>query len=335
MKDIQYMHNTALNCSPKNEAGLTLIELMISLTLGLLLSAAAMQLFLSGITVYKLQSSVNDIQDTAIFGLDFLSDHTALANLGSPIAMTDTSAWTGIVLSTSTANSAGTDTVGNLRRTKGNHSSHVTLEATGISNVASLKSDQLVIQFRAPYDSFTDCEGNTHSGPQYDATSQTTQDGNMIVERYFLRVDSDKPAGVPDKQAIVLACDAGSYTPQKTAIKQGDPSESTITNFGGSGSVLMQRVDHLRVNLGVQMTNGIAYLSIDKYKALATKPNIIAVQVAVLARANDSMTADQVPASQTFTLLDKTGQTIDDDSNKFIRRVYTQTIKLRNTGIVS
>ncbi|MBK5649832.1 MAG: prepilin-type N-terminal cleavage/methylation domain-containing protein, partial [Acinetobacter sp.] len=54
----------------KTQSGFTLIELMISLTLGLLIVAAAIQLFITGITSYKLQKAMAHIQDNASLGLN-------------------------------------------------------------------------------------------------------------------------------------------------------------------------------------------------------------------------------------------------------------------------
>lgn len=58
----------------KAQSGFTLIELMISLTLGLLIVAAAIQLFITGITSYKLQKAMAHIQDNASLGLNFIVD---------------------------------------------------------------------------------------------------------------------------------------------------------------------------------------------------------------------------------------------------------------------
>lgn len=78
----------------KGQAGFTLIELMISLTLGLLIVAAAIQLFITGITSYKLQKAMAHIQDNASLGLNFIVDDIRKANLSSPVpAINDQTAY--------------------------------------------------------------------------------------------------------------------------------------------------------------------------------------------------------------------------------------------------
>ena len=67
----------------KRQAGLTLIELMISLALGLIVVAAAIMLFLTGQKSYSLQQGSADLQDNANFGLSYVTKDIRLANLNA------------------------------------------------------------------------------------------------------------------------------------------------------------------------------------------------------------------------------------------------------------
>ena len=67
-------------------AGFTLIELMISLVLGLLISAAVMQVYIVSTRTATVQQSASEVQDSAIFSLQAIEDHIRLANLGNPIS---------------------------------------------------------------------------------------------------------------------------------------------------------------------------------------------------------------------------------------------------------
>ena len=79
--------------------GFTLIELMISLVLGLLISAAVMQVFLTSQRVDRIQTAGSEIQDKAVFGLQAIEQQVRLANLGNDgITINDTTAMGGIVL---------------------------------------------------------------------------------------------------------------------------------------------------------------------------------------------------------------------------------------------
>ena len=52
-----------------SQQGYTLIELMVALVLGLLISAAAIQLFITSQNTFSLQQGGADVQDSSIFGL--------------------------------------------------------------------------------------------------------------------------------------------------------------------------------------------------------------------------------------------------------------------------
>lgn len=348
-----------------NQQGFTLIELMLAITLGLLLSAAAVQLFITSAQSYRVQTAAGDVQDSAVFGLSYLQERLALANLGTGRPINDTNAWAGIVFTPNETTVGGKSVGGNLRGTNisqvalvsvGGDMSSVTGSGnqwTGISNVKSggsnLKSDQLVIQYHAPYD-MTDCEGNPVLGarvlikdnPDLSAADQNADtalitadtslenkpiDGDIVLERYFLRVDANKAAGESDKQALVLACDATHYRTigQATSVAK---DTITVANYGDAGTVMMNRVDQFHVLLGVQTTSGFKYMTIKTYKALTDnpKPPVTSLQVGVLARATESLND---AADGSYALLDQT-LTIDDDSKKYIRRVYTTTVQLRN-----
>ena len=62
------------------QSGFTLIELMIALALGLVISAAAIMLFLTGQRSYVLQQGMADLQDNANFGLNYVTKDIRHAN---------------------------------------------------------------------------------------------------------------------------------------------------------------------------------------------------------------------------------------------------------------
>ena len=69
--------------SIKPQQGFTLIELMISLVLGLLISAAVIQVFVTSQRVDRIQTAGSEIQDKAVFGLQSIEPQIRLANLGN------------------------------------------------------------------------------------------------------------------------------------------------------------------------------------------------------------------------------------------------------------
>ena len=72
-----------------HQAGFTLIELMISLVLGLIVSAAVIQVYLINVKTSSIQASGSELQDASVFGLQQLEKSIRLANLGNPTTRID------------------------------------------------------------------------------------------------------------------------------------------------------------------------------------------------------------------------------------------------------
>lgn len=66
--------------SNQYQKGFTLIELMVALVLGLLVSAAAVQLFTGSILSTRMQQANDELQNSGIFGLDYIVRDIRLAN---------------------------------------------------------------------------------------------------------------------------------------------------------------------------------------------------------------------------------------------------------------
>ena len=92
-------------------SGFTLLELIISLALGLVIAAAATMLFLTGQKSYVLQTGMSDLQDNANFGLNYIAKDIRLTNLNATTAqVNDETQYGGIVL-TSSVNATQTPSV--------------------------------------------------------------------------------------------------------------------------------------------------------------------------------------------------------------------------------
>lgn len=84
------------------QSGFTLIELMISLTLGLIVVAATILLFLTGQKSVAMQKGVTELQDNANFGLNYITQDIRLTNLNTrSAAINDQTAYGGVVLTSS------------------------------------------------------------------------------------------------------------------------------------------------------------------------------------------------------------------------------------------
>lgn len=329
---------------PSKQAGFTLIELMISLVLGLLITAAAVQIYIINVRTATVQKSGSELQDASVFGLQVLENHLRLANLGNPNSMiTNTSVSGGVVLSGlnigvsrlngAVKEDAYTDT-GYLTRTAGEVGTG-TNGWTGISNT-NVGSDQLTIQFRnITKTTIPDCEGNDIA------------DGEMVIERFFLRQStSDTSTGAIKK--LVLACDAG------RVVLDSNNNANGIQTFGGTdtrafgqaGQEFMSGVDQFKILLGVQgteeetastPTSAVAgsanYVTSQIYNSLSVKPAINSIKLALIVSGSTPIVGSEDLTE--FTIFG-TPNTLKEDSTrqKLVRNTYETTVILRNARVM-
>jgi type IV pilus assembly protein PilW len=317
------------------QLGMTLIELMVALALGLIITAAGFQLFVSGTINYSLQKTLGELQDNGNFGLNYITKDIRLANLDANLAViNDRNLYSGIVLTSlesysgltaddkavQTANLplhlTNADTTKISVLTQG----HGQADWAGQTNIKEYKSDQLVIQYKAIIAGAMDCEGNSITQAEIDQ-------GTFIVQRYFLRKDGNE---------LALACDAGRY---KTLLATSD-LPTTISNYGGNGEIIIRRVDHFHVLLGIKdnSKDEFKYMSIKDYmgnnnsliKDGTPRNRIMSVQLGILMRGVETIPGGQdVP--ETFQILDQSVSLNNAaKSKRYIREVVTQTIALRN-----
>jgi type IV pilus assembly protein PilW len=308
------------------QAGFTLVELMVALALGLLISAAAIQLFLGGLLTSRMQQANAELQNSGVFGLDYVARDLRLANYINTDfpELNEQTPWGGVVLTARTAALSNANipipaaapfiSQGLLSHSPGDTVSTVANEWQGLSNV-SLASDQLTIQFVAP-NAMVNCEG------------ANVQAGDYVIQRYFVRrADAAATTGTD----YGLACDAN--TPNATAVAE----PTTITGFGGAGELVMPRVDHFAVQLGVRNEAGnMAYYTINQYRTAAaartaatTPPRIVSVKMAVLVRSTDNTRNNDIDLTRSINILNQ-NVTLTDTTNRFARRVYSTAVTFRN-----
>lgn len=314
----------------KYSKGITLVELMIALVIGLIVIGAALQLFLTGSINYSLQKNLGELQDNGNFGLNFIIKDIKLANLDADLSViNDRNKYSGIVLTSlksyasltpeeEQVHSANlplnlTDSTVNI--------ANLTLAEVGPSNVDQA-SDQLVIQYKAFDPNGFDCEGKGISQEEID-------EGTFIVQRYYLRADGSS-------KNLALVCDAGRYN---TMVETAE-LPTGISGLGQRSQIIMRRVDYFHVLLGVKQNNTdeFSYMTIDQYmgannqltKNGSPRPRIMSVQLGALVRGYDSIAGnDTLPTA--FKVLNN-DVTLTDSSakEKYAREVVSQTIALRN-----
>ena len=308
-----------------HQQGFTLIELMISLILGLLVSAAVMQIYLINVKTSSIQSSGSELQDASIFGLQQLEKKLRIANLGNPTTqITSTTVNGGIVLTA--ANLGITTAYANtayLTRREGDSASG-TNGWTGVSNT-NVNSDQLTIQYTNTTGSvMSDCEGA-------DAAIN-----DIVVERYFLRrATGDTSSG--NIKNLVLACDAGRVSPTGGGILTvGTASDSR--NFGTAGQEFIINVDQFKVLLGTKSSAAASagqmmYLPSSSYLLMATKPSITAVKIGLIVHGTTPIIGSNDQSS--FTLLGQSNSLKTDTTRQQqVRTSYESTTLLRNARVI-
>lgn len=358
------------NCTEK---GFSLIELMISLTLGLLISAAVMQVYLTSIKTSSVQSGGTDILEASIFGIQNIEKSIRLSNLGMADSNNPFTPLAGVVMTSDTSlvsasqtdksknnmngikmggtvTSAGTDAI---------DAKYLTKSGIAASNITGLTSSQLTIQYEAPQDMY-DCEGTLVRGPieiERDGRLELIP-GQVIVQRYYLRevAQNDKSNYESNIKSYELRCDAGRYVKEilnSTELDLQKINDSTILkesrnirDFGDVGEVVIPRVDYFGVLLGVEviepLTSSVTlrYFTPEQYisylKGLATDSTITTDIISV--KLSALVRADRPLTGETgasnFIIFGEPKTLSEDTSKAFIRRVYESNIMLRNSRAI-
>ncbi|MFT0694546.1 PilW family protein [Acinetobacter bereziniae] len=326
------------------QQGFTLLELMISLVLGLLVSAIALQLFFTSQKSVTVQQGMMNLQNSSLFGLGGMIDTIRLANLNSSQPYIDDKVlYGGIVLSANNiSNNLGSGT-SNFKVDE----ALLTRGGIGESNLDGQKSDQLVIQYRVNTANQFDCEGKELTANDY------------VVERYFLLEDINK--NDPNKP-LALACKAARYT--EAMAKTNTSLAELAGDEKNKGAIVIPRVDHFSVRLGVAYDGANAdctsitqttkdkdnkdvisnivpdsqldcfsYMNIEDYRALrGEKPHIVSVQLGLLVRSTDTTGNNKFfDPEHPYHVLNVEKKLSENDRNSlYLRSVVTQTIALRN-----
>lgn len=313
------------------QRGLSLIELMVALAIGTLVSAAAIQIALLSQRGIVTQQGAVSLQNASLFGLNMMIRDIRLANLNSNEAyIDDVTLSGGIVFTPNNLSENKNPTTGALNFSISDNL--VTKGAIHPSNLNGQQSDQLVVQYRVYVPNQFDCEGTELPVNTY------------VVQRYFLRADSN--TSNDPNQALALACKAARYTADQRK------TNTTLADLSGNGQIIIPRVDHFSVLLGVAQDGRNAacsandaarkdgqldcfgYMTLNEYRNLTItpKPQIVSVQLGLLVRSTESTGRNQFfNAAKQYQVL-RTSATLKThtQNNLYMRDVFTQTVALRN-----
>ncbi len=337
-----YISIKPANAPSKIQQGFTLVELMISLVLGLLISAAVMQVYMANVRSVTLQDAGSSLIDSNVFGIPVIEDHIRLANLGLAGKVNDTSEGSGIVL-TETGNLKGIKLIDDktiplvLLTNTGDVTEVGTGDQWAAKTATNTPSGQLTIQFRAPQDMY-DCEGNLALGPREVSLNEVKKiiDGQIVIERYYLNAqDSSKP------NQLSLYCDAGKYITEdmNKYEEQGRADKpatvlkdkNLIKDFGDKGQIIIQNMDYFDILLGTKDKDVIRYYTVQQYKALVSKPEIISIKIGGIIRSNNVVQTSEL--NNKFSVFGKSitlKADATDVEKKYLRFVFQNEIALRN-----
>ena len=341
----------------KRESGFTLIELMLSLVLGLLISAAALQIFYTSSVNSRRQEASSQIQDNAIFGFSQMQQNLRRTNYGAKATtaydeffMNHLTPQGGLVLTApdGTSTAPGKWLNGNL---SGLVLDGAAIPADLLSNGASTESssnlsigasDQLTIQYQSGLDGLFDCEGSHIPKDFYVIERYFVRDAGLACASAIYEYDKDtagSPTGLDIKEYTVPAVPAVTTT---TPVVAAIPASTKANNLSGDGTIIIPNVDYFRVLLGVSDSTGfatfperanIAYMPIPASGGLATDQRIVSLQIGILSRSDNPTATQQSNSDLSFNILDKTGAALNPDAiagPAYLRNVYETTVLLRN-----
>lgn len=332
--------------SGMKQSGFTLVELMISMVIGLLVIAATTQLLVTSQSTVTSQQAGSSLQDDGSFGITALNRALRMANYGAgktddqnQYVMNTKTPHGGIVLTA--AVSGDDDKVNkNLRVIVTNAGGLISGSGTassttfGSSNLDGQFSDQLVTQRKATIGSNYDCQGR-------EIVISAGDPDQFIVERYFLKEDSIGQANEPTK--LALRCKATSYSLNSSTWTLAKDTSNADIPLSGDGDVIISRVDHFRYLLGIETSSDntvvkpnesrVRYVTPSDYKNNHNNAKIVSIRYAIVARSATPTSGGISNSDQKFNLLDKTGLTLKSTvSNKaqYDRQVYESTVLFRN-----
>ena len=275
--------------------GFTLIELMVSLALGLIIMLAATQLFITNQLSFNLQRGMGNVQENGRFAIDYINS-TVRSSEYSSTTTGDEYLMAGVI--TDITQVPGLD-----------DADFVSLNDETALGVGS--SDQLVVRqwVSAEMTNFRDCEGNVVPTERF------------VVSRYF--VDSDDTAG----STAALRCDAGFYAEGDLTVTNYEDDGIVLLSTIDSFQVLIGVAATPTPPIGQRFP--VRYMTVNTYAALpAPRPIITALRVGVLVRSSES-TGESFGAPPNIQVLD-TVVLGNDINDKRVHRLFTSTLALRN-----
>lgn len=309
------------------QAGLTLVELMIAIILGLLVSAAALAIFLGAQRSLNMQNGMSSIQQSSIFGLTQLTHYVRHANLNTTLdqKITPTAIGAGIVMGASNF-SAGATTVATTNFFSANNA-----HQSVVGNV----NDNLVIQFMPEYQKNTNADGTVDfksnyyncEGDEIKFESKIAGSKYVTVHRFFVAKMPDAQQNTAQNR-YALYCDYAYYESNPDITS---PDDVGVNEKGAQ--MLIADVDAFKVRVGVKNNAGnIRYMSLADYNT-SVDTRAVSLELGILVRSGDTVGTDSMIDAQKQYMVAGTQVSVQNASNnepKYLREAYSQVVALRN-----
>jgi|GEM_PF-3122420 pilin like competence factor len=282
-----------------NQQGFTLIELMIAITLGLIVTAAALMMFLSSQRSLAMQNGLSSIQQNATFGLTNVAKDLRHINLDSGSDfVSHSNSESGIVFQIR-------DGVGPNQVTKAEFA-----KPGSEQGIMTPNSDQLTIRYVNRKNNTMNCEG------------VIVEQDKEIIQRYYI----DKLPDVQQNQGDTrygLFCEVldEKRTGRAVAIADAESFKVSVVTRDFNGTPADRKDDILR------------YQTLKEYIAAPTGDAVVAVEIGVVIRSSGSVHADSsINANPTFTIAGQEVKLSNPPSTASHLRVpVTQMVAIRNS----
>lgn len=293
------MSKQHMSLKPMQQQGFTLVELMISLVLGLLVIAAATGIFLSAQRSMNMQTGMSELQQNSIFGLSQIAHDLRHVNLNTTnkqsILLSEKGA--GIIF-----------TVDNALRPVAN--GFLTQHGVTATNM-NVQSDRLTIQYKPNSKDLTNCEGETLDDPTL-----------VNIQSYFIQ-----PVANSNPARYELRCSA--MYKKNSQLGAGIVLLPDVEAFKVRFGVESYQKPTPTASRDQWVSQGFSYKTRGQ---LVDTDRIVSVEIGVVARSSSSVgSGNGIDPSKPFVIV---GQTVrlssTEGQDRFLREGFSQVVAIRN-----
>ena len=301
--------------SYKHLRGVTLIELMVSITVGLIVSAAVTGLFLQSRASFIQNDEVSFIQDNGRYALKLLSDEFAMLDyfggLVSPSTITYTDANLGLAV-----NGCGTaaNWTYNLNNSFVYYNAPTVAEVNAdFSCISSFKANTDLFQIKRVKGLEVTAASDLVQNAAYLNTNRTS--GNFFKA---LSTSADPATGYSYWQYLVHVYFIDNDKLKRVALVPG-----TLPAF--TTDELADGIEQFHVEFGIDVTNDAIADFFTSEPTVAQIPQAVVARIYVLAKGSREIAG--YTNSNSYTLSDRVMAATND---AYYRRVYSSSVILRN-----